>query len=130
MKKYCLIAMLAIFALPAVAGDKEDTRSLAGMERERAALVNNMLVFELTPLERERKLSISSRRLVDMERMVIRDDRLLGSTSPMVKAAFKDYDRSFLVHAAAEHKRHVMDHWFSVVGLDTDAIMTSQKRYR
>jgi hypothetical protein len=129
MKRVLVSVAVAMLTLPALAGGNE-IRSLENLERERAQLVETIIAPQLSAAARERKLESTRRRLVDMERMVIRDDRLLGSNTPVVEAAFKHYDRTFLVHAAAEKKLLINDHWLMQVGLSTDVLMNSHKRYR
>ena len=100
--------------------------SLENMERERALLLNSMLTSELTPETRQAKVEISRNRLIDLERLVLRDKSLVGKSTPAVRAAYENYDLTFLVHASTEHNRTLLDHWLSQVGVSTESLMNAQ----
>lgn len=107
-----------------------ESRTLSNLERERSSLMEIVVQEELSPIDRERKIALSQRRLMDMERMVIRDDRLLGSHDPMVKKAFDHYETTFLVHASAEAKQHIVDFWLQQLNLDSQSILESKRGRR
>ena len=126
MRRWALAGVWAaslVFGGPALAGDAS---LLEDLERERAALLGVLLDPERTPAERERYVRAAAGRLADMERIVPRDDGLLGNTGPVVRRAFKDYDLTFLVHASAEQGRIMLDLWLEKVGLTTDAVMKAR----
>lgn len=100
--------------------------SLTNMERERAIMLETLLSGDITTAERQERSSVSKSRLIDLERMVLRDKTLLGKNTPMVRAAFENYDLTFLVHAATEKNRGVMDHWLSEIGLSTQTLMSAR----
>jgi len=100
--------------------------SLENLERERAILIQTMLSGDVGVQERETKLEISGVRLVDLERMVLRDKSLSGKNTSMVQAAFQNYDLTFLVHASVEKSRSVTDHWLQSVGLSTQTLVNAR----
>ena len=104
----------------------DDIVLLKDLERERAALLAALLDPERTAQERERYVRANGRRLADMERILLRDDALIGNTSPVVRRAFADYDLTFLTHAAAEQDRSMLDLWLDKVGLSTDVVMNAR----
>jgi len=121
MKKTLIgLTLLASMAQPALAG------SLENLERERANAVLTMLSPDISTSERLEKLEIAQYRLVDLERMVMRDDSIIGDTSPVVRVAFDNFDLTFLVHASTEQSLSVVDQWFDQVGLTTNAIMDAK----
>jgi hypothetical protein len=105
---------------PAAAGPLEN------LERERAILLRTLLDPDLDLESRARKAAASERRLVDLERMVLRDDSLSRSPSAAAARAFADYDLTFLVHAAVEGNRPVLDHWLSRLGLSSSALLAAR----
>jgi len=107
-----------------------ESRTLSNLERERSSLMVIVARESLSPIERERKIASSQRRLMDMERMVIRDDRLLGSHDPMVSKAFDHYETTFLVHASAEANQHIVDFWLQQLHLDSQSILESKRGRR
>ena len=113
-------AVTAILSAPTLAG------SLENMERERAIMLETLLSGDIAGEERQARRSVSKSRLIDLERMVLRDKTLLGKNTPMVRAAFANYDLTFLVHAAAEKNRTVMDHWLSEMGVSTQTVMAAR----
>ena len=122
---------LAACLLGATSGaEADDLNTLRNLERERSAMLVTALDTGLTPAERREDIRAAARRLIDMERMAIRDDRLAGHSSPLVKACFDNYDRCFLTHASAEAGRTVADHWLAQLGLTTDALGVSTSGYR
>jgi len=100
--------------------------TLENLERERAILIDTALDPKLAPAEREARLQTSSRRLVDLERMVLRDDELVGRNTPMVRKAFANYDLTFMVHAAVEKDLSVLDLWLEQVGVSTDSLLAAR----
>ena len=55
--------------------------TLENLERERALALETLLSPDLSPVERENKIALSRARLVDLERMVMRDDSLKGNVN-------------------------------------------------
>ncbi len=114
------LVLAAGISVPAHAG------SLENMERERALLLDSLLTSELTPEKRQAKVEISRNRLIDLERLVLRDKSLVGKSTPAVRAAYQNYDLTFLVHASTEHNRTLLDHWLSQVGVSTESLMNAR----
>ena len=116
-----VIASSTLVALPAFAGTVEN------LERERAILIDTMLNANVTPAEREAKVETSRNRLVDLERMVLRDDSLVGVNTPTVKRAFANYDLTLLIHAATEKEMSVIDNWLEQMGITTQSLMSAKR---
>ena len=76
--------------------------------------------------ERQGKVALSRNRLIDLERMVLRDKKLVGRNSPAVRAAYESYDLTFLVHASTERNRALLDHWMNQVGVSTQSLMNTK----
>jgi hypothetical protein len=104
--------------------------TLDNLERERAILIEAMLDPELTPPERQTRMESEQRRLVDLERMVLRDDSLKGRATPTVRKAFANYDLTFMVHAALEKKVSLTDNWLEQVGVSTQSLLAARKGMR
>lgn len=111
-------------AAPAQAG------SIENLERERTILIESLLTPEMTAEERQAKLSISKRRLIDLERIALRDKSLVGRNTPAIKRAFANYDLTFLVHAAVEKNRTLADHWLEQVGVGKQDVLSGVSRRR
>lgn len=103
-----------------------ELQTLKNMERDRAVLVATFIEPNLAAADRQQQVAAKQKRLVDLERMVLRDDALLGNTDRMVKFVFEDYNLSFLVHASAESKQMPVALWLDEVGLGQDAILSSR----
>lgn len=99
---------------------------LENLERERAIAIQTMLDPALTPGERVEKMQGNQTRLVDLERMVIRDDTLVGSNKPVVRVAFQNYDLTFLIHAATENQVTLADQWLDQLGLTSNTILDAR----
>ena len=104
--------------------------SLDNLERERALLVEAILDPGLSPVDRQARIESEQRRLVDLERMVLRDDALKGKNTPTIRKAFANYDLTFLVQASLEKKVSVTDNWLDQVGVSTDSLMAARKGRR
>lgn len=117
-------ALLTALAAPAGAG------TLENMERERAIMIETLLSGDIDNTQRQGRLEIARTRLIDLERMVLRDKTLLGKNQPLVRAAFDNYDLTFVVHASVEQNRSLADHWLSEIGLSTQAIMNARSGRR
>jgi hypothetical protein len=100
--------------------------TLENMERERAILLDALLTAELPPEQRQSKVEVSRNRLIDLERMVLRDKTLVGKSTPAVRAAWENYDLTFLVHASVEQNRSLLDHWLQQVGVSTESLMNAR----
>ena len=116
--------MAAVLAPSAMAGTVEN------LERERAILIDTFLNPEMTPAERQTRIATSKYRLLDLERMVLRDDGLIGRATPAVKRAFANYDLTFLVHASAEKDMSVTDNWLAQMDITTQAVMSAARGRR
>jgi hypothetical protein len=99
---------------------------LENLERERASVLKSILDPELSPSERQKKIQGSKMRLIDLERMVLRDDKLKGRNTPTVRRAFENYDLTFLLHAATEKNLTITDNWLAELGITTQNIMSAQ----
>lgn len=113
-----------------LAGVEAKAGPLENMERERAIMLETVLSSDVSVEERQRTLTVSKARLADLERMVLRDDKLIGEDRPAVRNAFENYDLTFIIHASAEHNRALADHWLSALGLTTQAIMNTRSGRR
>ena len=118
------LAALLASGQPSTAG------TLENLERERALVIEIILNPDLSPAERQEKLQALRPRLVDLERMVLRDKKLSGRNTPTVRRAFQNYDLTFLIHAATEHKLTLQDNWLSQLGLTTQSVMSASVRRR
>lgn len=96
--------------------------TLENLERERAALLENLSSIDVAAYQREQKSRQIVRRLTDIERMVLRDDRIAASNSVMAKKAFENYELTFLVHAKSESKKALMAHWLHQMNITTNSI--------
>ena len=101
--------------------------TLENMERERAILLETILSGDMNAAERENRIQVAKTRLVDLERMVLRDKKLIGQNTPAVRAAFDNYDLTFLVHASTEKSRSIADHWLGEIGVSTAALMNARR---
>jgi hypothetical protein len=120
----------AVFLAAAGIGLNAQAGSIENMERERAIMLQTMLDPNMSQEERHSKAKLSQKRLIDLERIVLRDKSLDGRNTPLVKRVFADYDSSFLVHAAAEKNLSVTDHWFEQLGLSTNSLLAASRRRR
>ena len=122
IKNSLIAGSLMAVALTSVA----NAGTLENLERERALTIETMLDPGITPDVRQKKISSSTHRLVDLERMVIRDPALKGSTKPVVRVAFENYDLTFMAHASIENQVGMMDQWLDQIGITTASLMDSR----
>jgi hypothetical protein len=80
--------------------------------------------------QRQQKVQSIYRRLVDIERMVLRDDRVTSSTSSLAQNAFDKYELTFLVHSSAEKSLPPLSHWMSELQLTTANILSAKAGHR
>lgn len=100
--------------------------TLDNLERERAKLLSNYLDPALAAGDRKRLIEPARRRLVDLERMVLRDDSLAAKPSAAVRGAFENYDLTFLIHASAEKKATILEIWLREVGVSTSTTLAAR----
>ncbi len=115
---------LTVFTLAISAGavNANALFTLENLERERASLINNLLSEEVDGYQREQQTQSIVRRLTDIERMVLRDDRIAASNSVMAKKAFENYDLTFMVHAGSESKKSMTAHWLTQLNITSQSI--------
>lgn len=123
------IALAGAVAAGAIAAQAQ-AGSIENLERERTILIENLLTPELSAEERQAKLSVSKRRLIDLERIALRDKSLVGRNTPAIKRAFSSYDLTFLVHASVEKNRDLADHWLEQVGVTEQDVLSAVDRRR
>ncbi len=100
--------------------------SIENMERERAVAIEQMLDPAMSAQQRWERMNFTKRRMADLERITLNDKSLQSSRKPSVLRAFKDYELSFLVHAATESQKPVMVHWLETMGLTTSDLMNAR----
>ncbi len=127
------ILLTSVFGLSLMASaqaSESDLNSLKNLERERSAFVQTLLTDEMTVAERKQQKQAFMRRLIDAERMVMRDDRLEGLDHTLVKRAFENYDLTFLMHASVEKNKTAAQHWFEQMNINASTIESSRKGRR
>ena len=107
------ILLLLNFLNPALA------TSIENMERTRAALISVMLDANMNADKKQNKLKSFKLRLLDSERIVINDKKIIQNPDRYTIRAFEEYELSFLVHASIENNLDISDHWFNQMGLTT-----------
>ncbi len=100
--------------------------SLENLERERSILLEVMFSPSIENGMRHEKLALGKRRLIDLERILLRDKSVIGRNTPEVRRAFENYDLTFLVHASVDKGLSMVDHWMEQVGVSTHSIMGSR----
>ncbi len=100
--------------------------SLENLERERSILLEVMFSPSIENGVRHEKLALGKRRLIDLERILLRDKSVIGRNTPEVRRAFENYDLTFLVHASVDKGLSMVDHWMEQVGVSTHSIMGSR----
>ena len=125
-----LAAVAAVAAAAISIAPSADAGTIENLERERAIAIETMLNPELKPDERHAKVELFKRRLVDLERMALRDESLKGRNTRNVQRLFENYDISFLIHASVEKNLSVLDNWLEQIGVSTQTIMSATVRRR
>lgn len=100
--------------------------SLENLERERARMLSIYLNPALDPATRQRQAQPVRRRLVDLERIVLRDDAIAAKPDATARRAFESYDLTFLVHAAAEKNLTILEVWLGEIGVSTPTILSAR----
>ncbi len=128
MTKIASVSWLSVacITLGLAAAGSAQAGTLENLERERAIFIDSLLDPETTPSERLARMRISKRRLVDLERMVLRDKSLAGRNTPVVRRAFENYDLTFLVHASTEKNISAIDAWLAEIGITTQGLMSAR----
>ena len=118
--------ILVAVTLFAALSSSVNAGTLENLERERALLVEALISGDLTGQERQKKISLARARLIDLERMVLRDKSLTRKNTPAVRAAFDNYDLTFMIHASVEKNRMLSDHWLHEIGVSTQSLMNTR----
>jgi hypothetical protein len=121
-RKSLIIASMFLISLSSAS----QAGTLENLERERAIVLEQLLDPSLSAAEHQAKGNAAKRRLVDMERQVLRDGSLKGRNTPSVRKAFSNYDLTFLIHASAEKKQYFFDLWLEQVGISTETLMAAR----
>ena len=118
--------ILAVATMIAALSSGVQAGTLENLERERALLVETLISGDLSERERQRKVTLARARLIDLERIVLRDKSLTKKNTPAVRAAFDNYDLTFMVHASVEKNRMLTDHWLNEIGVSTQSLMNTR----
>ena len=125
-KSLAVAALTAAIALSSVV----EAGTLENLERERALTITTILNPEISTTDRQVKMAAAKVRLIDLERMVLRDKKLKGRNTPTVRRAFENYDLTFLVHGAAEKNMSIIDAWMNQLGVSTQSVLSATLRRR
>ncbi|MDA1326412.1 MAG: hypothetical protein O3C34_16925 [Proteobacteria bacterium] len=116
-----------LVALAATVGATETSAGpLENLERERANVIRTIVDATMSPAERHEKLLAAQRRLVDLERIAIRDPKVAQQNTPVARLALGNYDLTFLVHAGVENRLTITDQWLDQLGLTSAALMNAR----
>ena len=107
------ILLLSTFLNPALA------TSIENMERTRAALISIMLDVNINADKKQNQLNNFKLKLLDNERIVINDKKIIQNPDRYTIKAFEEFELSFLVHASIEKNLDISEHWFNQIGLTT-----------
>lgn len=105
---------------PAAAG------ALETLERERARLIEMLLDADRAAPGRLAEAESVRRRLIDLERIALRDPKTATDTRPIARRAFADYDLTFVAHASIERDMTVLDLWLDRIGVSTARVMAAR----
>jgi hypothetical protein len=107
------ILLLSTFLNPALA------TSIENMERTRSALISIMLDVNINADKKQNQLNNFKLKLLDNERIVINDKKIIQNPDRYTIKAFEEFELSFLVHASIEKNLDISEHWFNQIGLTT-----------
>ena len=96
--------------------------NLENLERERAIMLESFLVLEPHATKGMDHKLITRQRLIDLERLVLRDNKLLKKNRSAVRVALSNYDLTFLMHASVEKNKDVFEHWLQEVGISSTSL--------
>ncbi len=122
-----LIFSTLLVSYSLMAGINAHASSIDNLERERAITLAEYLDTNTGVEERWSKLNKDKRRLTELERIALQDKTLKKTTSYQAVRAFKDYERTFLVHASAEFNKTPLIHWMDSIGLTTSNILSTRE---
>ena len=125
-----VVATLMTFPACQAIAQSSELFSLQNLERERAALLATLTDGNISNETRQQKATLLYRRIADIERMVLRDERIANSDKKLVQNAFANYDLTFLVHASAEHNTLPLSQWLNTLGINATSIKQSKQGYR
>ena len=121
-----LLGIAGMAGLILAASAPADADPLETMERERARLLATLLDANLEPAARAADAEAARRRLIDLERIALRDPATATDTRPIARRAFADYDLTFIAHASVERDMAVLDLWLDRLGISTARIQAAR----
>tara|TARA_B110000114_G_C14929774_1_gene331960 strand:+ start:332 stop:754 length:423 start_codon:yes stop_codon:yes gene_type:complete len=107
------ILLLSTFLNPVLAS------SIENMERTRASLISTMLDVNIDADKKQNQLKNFKLKLLDNERIVINDKKIIQNPDRYTINAFEEFELSFLVHSSIEKNLDITSHWFNEIGLTT-----------
>ena len=129
MRRFILKSLMCVGLTISITGLAQ-ADSLKNLERERSLTLITLMDANLSPVQRQNHLNAAKPRLLDLERIVLRDKKNIGRNTPTVRKAFQNYDLTFMVHAAAENNLILADNWLNQLGVSTETLMASKVRQR
>ena len=73
----------------------------------------------LISTKKQNQLNNFKLKLLDNERIVINDKKIIQNPDRYTIKAFEEFELSFLVHASIEKNLDISEHWFNQIGLTT-----------
>ena len=98
------------------------------MERERAIMLQTMLNPNMTQEERHSKATLSQKRLMDLERIVLQTKPYRKKHAGRKKGLRRL--RHEFSSTATEKNLSITDHWFEQLGLSSKSLMAASRRRR
>lgn len=118
--------VVALLVVAMLAGKPATAGPLESLERERAALLALLLDPAVEADARADRAAPILRRLVDLERMVLRDPAGAATAGGLAGRALADYDLTFLAHASVERDVTPLDLWLERLGISSERLAAAR----
>ena len=107
-------------------GSYANANSIDTLERERAKALNLILDKNVSIGDRKKNLEKSKMRLLDIERMTIKNKDINKNPDYQTIKAFENFDLTFLVHTSLEKGKSLSITWLEKIGLTTENLMNTR----
>ena len=116
MKKilFCILVAITSFSY---------ANNLSNLEQQRAVLLAKLFSSNIDTNKRLQMINKLKPQLADAEKIVINDKSLKDIDSAMVRNAFANFERTFLIHASVEAKQTILEVYLSSLHIATTDIL-------
>ena len=125
MRNKIMLTLMMIISMFSVA----ESKTIENLERVRAKTLETMFDKNITIKQRAEKIQKFKMKLLEMEKIVLNDNKLSKNPSNYTIKAFENFNSTFLVHSSLEKDKPITVNWLEEIGFTSETLLKT-KPYR